>query len=81
MKMDKKMRDEIASVAYGLYEKRGYTLGNDFTDWLEAEKIVKKKYSKGIAGDIKSFMLMDPMEAIELAKSKSRGLFSRPSAS
>ena len=44
MNMDKNVHDEIARVAYGLYEKRGYTPGNDFSDWMEAEKIVKQKY-------------------------------------
>jgi hypothetical protein len=79
MNMDTNMRDEIARVAYGLYEKRGYAPGNDFSDWIEAEKIVKKKYSKGIAGEIKSFMRTQPKKAMESAKSKSRDLFSRPS--
>lgn len=49
MNMDKNMRDEIASIAYSLYEKRGHVSGNDFADWIEAEKIVAKKYSKGMA--------------------------------
>lgn len=79
MNMDKKMRDEIARVAYGLYEKRGYVPGNDFSDWIEAEKIVKKKYSKGMAGDVKTAKTAQITRAIESAKSKSRGMFSRPS--
>ncbi len=75
MKMDKNMRDEIASVAYGLYEKRGYAPGNDFVDWLEAEKIVKMKYSKGMSGNVKPAK----PASTSSSKSKSRGLF-RPSA-
>ena len=46
MIMNKNMNDEIALVAYGLYEKRGQTHGNDFTDWVEAEVIVMKQYAK-----------------------------------
>ncbi len=80
MNMDKNMRDEIARVAYGLYEKRGYTPGNDFSDWIEAEKIVKMKYSKGIASNIKPAKPTQPVSSAQTAKSKSRGQFFRPSA-
>ena len=78
MKMDKKVRDEIARVAYELYEKRGYTPGNDFMDWLEAEKIVKQKYSKGMAGIVEAIRPTQLLKAIETAKSKSREILTRP---
>jgi hypothetical protein len=77
--MDKSMSDEIARVAYSLYEKRGYTPGNDFSDWLEAEKIVKNKYTRGMASNAKSVKPTQPMSSTQSSKSKSRGLF-RPSA-
>jgi hypothetical protein len=80
MNMDKNMRDEIARVAYGLYEKRGYASGKDFSDWIEAEKMVKQKYSKGMASDVKSVKPTQPKNAMQSAKSKSRGIFTRPSA-
>lgn len=38
--------DEVARVAYDLYEKRGRIHGHDTADWLKAEMIVKKKYEK-----------------------------------
>ncbi len=38
--------DEVARVAYDLYEKRGRIHGHDMEDWLKAETIVKKKYEK-----------------------------------
>ncbi len=48
--------DEIARVAYELYEKSGYMEGRDLDNWLEAEKIVmarlaeeKKKSLKNIS--------------------------------
>ncbi len=45
------MRDdlygEIAKVAYGLHEKRGWKHGHDLQDWLEAERIVLTRYEKG----------------------------------
>lgn len=40
-----KFYDEVAAVAYGLFEKRGRTHGHDMSDWLKAEMIVKKKYA------------------------------------
>ncbi len=79
MNMEKNMRDEIAKVAYSLYEKRGYAPGNDFVDWLEAEKIVKMKYSKGMAGNVKPAKPAQPVSSTQSSKSKSRGMF-RPSA-
>ena len=39
---DRKVLESIRKHAYELYCKRGYTHGNDVTDWLEAEKQVKK---------------------------------------
>ncbi len=32
----------IEKKAYELFEKRGYSHGDDFSDWFEAEKLVKK---------------------------------------
>ena len=34
---------EIKSKAYELYQKHGFKDGNDFVDWLEAEKQVGEK--------------------------------------
>ncbi len=42
--------DEVAKVAYDLYEKRGRIHGDDLADWLKAETIVKKRYEKEMAG-------------------------------
>jgi len=33
----------IQEKAYRLFEKRGYSHGNDWSDWLEAERLVKKE--------------------------------------
>ncbi|MFH1858605.1 MAG: DUF2934 domain-containing protein [Candidatus Omnitrophota bacterium] len=41
------MRAKIQKKAYELYEKRGYSSGNDFSDWLEAEQLVKMELSRG----------------------------------
>lgn len=40
--------DEVAKVAYDLYEKRGRIHGQDMEDWFKAEMIVKKRYEKRI---------------------------------
>ncbi len=34
------LRDEIARVAWELYEKSGYIAGREMENWLEAERIV-----------------------------------------
>jgi hypothetical protein len=44
----RKFYDEVAKVAYDLYEKRGRGHGRDMEDWFEAEMIVKKRYEKGM---------------------------------
>ena len=46
--MDKKkgIHDEIARVAYELYEKRGRAHGHELKDWLEAKEIVMKKHER-----------------------------------
>lgn len=52
--MDKKHQEEIAQVAYELYEKRGGSHGCDFDDWVEAEKIVMARHSKARQGGAKA---------------------------
>lgn len=37
------LHDEIAKVAYELYEKSGRIDGRDKANWLEAEQIVKSR--------------------------------------
>jgi hypothetical protein len=41
-----KLQDEIAKVAYGLYERRGRIHGCAAEDWVEAERIVMARYAK-----------------------------------
>jgi hypothetical protein len=80
MNMDKNMLDEIARVAYNLYENRGCTPGNDFSDWLEAERVVKQKYAARMTSDIKTVKPTQPKKATGSTKSKPRGQSSSPSA-
>ena len=35
--------DEVAKVAYELFERRGREPGHDFEDWLKAEQIVRDR--------------------------------------
>ncbi|NLE64621.1 MAG: DUF2934 domain-containing protein [Elusimicrobia bacterium] len=35
------LADRIAFKAYEIYERRGYSNGNDLGDWYEAERLVK----------------------------------------
>jgi hypothetical protein len=52
-----KLFEEIARMAFELYEKRGKADGFHLDDWLEAERIVlarhEKKKEKGEHGDVK----------------------------
>ena len=80
MDKDKNMLDEIARVAYNLYENRGCTPGNDFSDWLEAERIVRQKYAARMTSDIKPVKPTQPVKAAASTKSRSRRQSDRPSA-
>jgi hypothetical protein len=68
MKKDMNMQDEIARTAYGLYEKRGCANGNDFSDWIEAERLVMMKYSKSVVSEPKK--VKSPVPAKVQAKTK-----------
>ncbi len=35
--------EEVANVAYNLFQQRGGTYGNDQQDWFEAERIVRQR--------------------------------------
>ena len=37
------LHDEIAKTAHELYEKSGWIPGRDLENWIEAEKIVKRR--------------------------------------
>jgi hypothetical protein len=56
MSMDKsRLQEEIAKVAYGLFERRGRVPGYDVQDWLDAERIVMSRREaaneRGVAPD------------------------------
>ena len=38
---------EVARLAYRLYEKRGREDGHDLEDWLKAEAIVRQRKTQG----------------------------------
>ncbi len=42
------IHERIAEKAYELYERSGYVRGQDWKNWIEAEKIIKIQDSKGI---------------------------------
>jgi len=44
--MKKSIHDEIAKVAYELYEKGGRVHGNELNNWFEAENSVMEKHEK-----------------------------------
>lgn len=46
MKRKEGLHDEIARVAYELYETRNRAHGHDLADWFAAEKIVMEKHER-----------------------------------
>ena len=40
-------QDEVARVAFELFERRGRTHGQDRQDWFQAERIVRQRRSNG----------------------------------
>ncbi len=46
--MKKSIHDEIARVAYELYEKEGSVHGNDLRDWFAAENTVMEKHERHV---------------------------------
>ena len=53
--MDNNLHDEIAALAYKLYEQSGRIEGRDLDNWLEADKIVRTRYAvKKLVKAIKS---------------------------
>lgn len=48
------LHDEIARVAYGLYEKRGKVSGHHLDDWYEAVRIVMARHGEPQEGQEKT---------------------------
>ena len=40
-------QNEVARIAYALFERRGREHGHDFEDWVEAERIVRQQRRNG----------------------------------
>jgi len=53
MTQKKNLHDEIAKVAYTLFENSGRLYGYDLENWLEAEKIVMEMHAKEMASEAK----------------------------
>jgi len=72
MKMQKsnKSNNDIAKVAYELYEKRGKTHGYNFNDWIEAEKIVMERHVKEIENKAEKISTAKGKKTTSKTKSK-----------
>ena len=51
MSQQKNIHDEIAKVAYELFEKSGWIYGYELEHWLAAEKIVMERHAGEIEKD------------------------------
>lgn len=64
------LQDEIAKVAYELYEKSGRIEGRDLENWCEAERIVKAKNAEKAGSVKKPESALPKKKAEPKAKSK-----------
>ena len=53
MNQKKNLHDEIAIVAYTLFENSGRLHGNDLDNWLQAEKMVIEAHANDMKGKAK----------------------------
>jgi hypothetical protein len=53
MNQKKNLHDEIAIVAYTLFENSGRLHGNDLDNWLQAKKMVIEAHANDMAGKAK----------------------------
>jgi hypothetical protein len=65
MHKDKKVYDEVARVAYELFEKRGKIHGYSHADWLEAERIVLERHANEIDKEADSIRAAKKVKASE----------------
>ena len=70
MHKDKKVYDEVARIAYELFEKRGRIHGYSHADWLEAERIVLERHAKEIDKEADSIRTAKKMKASEKTEAK-----------
>ena len=70
MHKDKKVYDEVAQVAYELFEKRGRIHGYSHADWLEAERIVLERHAKEIDEEADSIRAAKKVKAAEKTEAK-----------
>jgi hypothetical protein len=71
MAKTRNISEEVARVAYGLYEKRGKAQGHDVGDWLEAERIVMRTHARESGGEAKVIKSTKRANTPEKTKSKS----------
>ena len=62
------LHEEIAKVAYELYETRGCIHGYDFDDWLEAERIVLGRHAGQELEEPEEMDISEEIAAVEEEK-------------
>lgn len=85
MQKNENLYEEIAVIAYDLYEKRGYIHGYHDDDWIDAEKIVIKSHAKEPVRKAKAVSSAKKKKATNktkpASKAKSKTLKSSPKKS
>lgn len=62
------LREEIAKVAYEIYEARGCLHGHDLDDWLEAERIVLSQHAGQAIEEPEDVDISDEITTIQQAE-------------
>ncbi|HOJ43030.1 MAG TPA: DUF2934 domain-containing protein [Syntrophorhabdaceae bacterium] len=71
--MELDLREEIAKLAYEIYEREGRVHGRDLDHWLEAERIVISRYEVQWVGGEDKKSKEDAEKKIEKVKKKATG--------
>lgn len=71
MKFD--LREEIAKLAYEIFEREGRVHGRDLDHWLEAERIVLSRYEVQWIDEGKEEVKTEAEKEVEKKKKKSSG--------
>jgi len=71
MKLD--LREEIARLAYEIFEREGRVHGRDLDHWLEAERIVLSRYEVQLTEEGKEGVKIEAEKEVEKKKKRSSG--------
>jgi len=81
MSQQKNIHDEIAKVAYELFEKSGWIYGYELEHWLAAEKIVMERHAREVEQNSNVIGAKKEKKASGKTKAKTLKTSKKPSGS